>query len=271
MPFSEYLQVEGVNWSSLKHMAKSPKHYQFEKVPPPSETRAMVKGRAGHTAILEPSQYPTEYVVFPGSRRAGKEWDSFEAANLDRTILTRAEDGAAMDMAAAVRANQWANDFLTHGLAEQVIEWNDEETGLHCKARLDYLKDGVLTDLKTTADLDPRRFPATAHRLGYHGQLAFYRRGLSALGMDDPETYLVVVESGPPYDTGAFKMDDLALNIGDALVSTLLNRLAECEATKEWPGRYPGVETFYLPRWAYSDDEGANDVGLIIGSNSEAA
>ena len=266
LPFSEYLRLEGVNWSSLKHMARSPKHYQFERTPPPSETRAMVKGRAAHTAILEPEQYPLEYVVFPGPRRAGKEWDQFETQNMDRTILTRSEDGLAVAMRDAIRGHPVADALLSGGLAEQVIEWVDPETGLLCKARLDYLRPDALVDLKTTADLDPHRFPALVYRMGYHGQLAFYLRGLKALGLDDHPAHLVAVESAAPHDVAAFAVEPGAITVGDELVSRLLDRLAECQATGEWPGRYPGESVLTIPSWAFVEGE---ELGITI--NGEAA
>jgi hypothetical protein len=251
-------------------MERSPKHYQYEKCPPPSETRAMVKGRAGHTAVLEPELYPASYVVYPG-RRAGKDWDNFEGANTDRDILTRSEDEAALAIGAAVRAHPFAALLLTNGRPEQVIEWADPETSLWCKGRLDFLARTGLSDLKTTASLDRRRFSATAHNLRYPAQLAFYVRGLRALGMADPTVNLIVAEANPPYDVAVYEVGEDELAIGDELVSKLLLRLAECEATNEWPGSCPGVEKFYLPQWAYSDDE-SGDMGLTItSSEGEAA
>jgi hypothetical protein len=127
-----------------------------------------------------------------------------------------------------------------------------------------------LVDLKTSGDLDRRRFARRAMDLGYHGQLAFYLRGLKALGREAGEVYLIAVEQSEPFDVAVFTMDPDALAIGDELVSSLLNRLAECEATKDWPGRYPGVETFYLPAYAYSDNE-SGDLGLTINSNEAEA
>jgi hypothetical protein len=271
MPFAEYLRVEGVNWSSLKHLERSPKHYQFERIPPPSETRAMVKGRAGHTATLEPDLYPTEYVVFPGSRRAGKDWDLFEAENTDRTILTRREDEDARAIGTAVRAHPFAAKLLGNGKPEQTIEWNDPETGIKCKGRIDFLQEEGFLDLKTTASIDRRRFSATAFNLRYHAQMAFYARGMAALGVEWPVIHMIAVESVPPYDVAVFEVMADELAIGDELVGKLLNRLAECEATKEWPGSCPGVERMYLPSWAYKE-ESAESVGLIIGNQeSEAA
>jgi hypothetical protein len=269
MPFAEYQQIQAVNWSSLKHMERSPKHYQFERVPPPSETRAMVKGRAGHTAVLEPELFPSEYVVFPGARRAGKEWDAFEAANWDRTILSAKEHGAALALAESVRNHPVAGPLLTGGVSEQVIEWVDEETSLPCKARIDHLKAMVLTDLKTTATIERRRFQTTAYNLRYHGQTAFYRRGLRAHGID-PEIWLVAVESAPPFDVAALFVTEDELAVGDELVSRLMLRLVECEATQEWPGSCPNGDRFTLPGWAYEDNE-SGDMGLTINAVEEAA
>ncbi len=270
MTFAEYQQIDAVNWSSLKHMAKSPLHYLCEKAPPPYQTAAMVKGRAGHTATLEPDLFDSEYVVFTGARRAGKEWDAFEAEHASRTILKVNEAEQAWAMSKAVRSHPFAGPLLAGGQAEVSIEWVDPETSLRCKGRIDYLRPRTLVDLKTSADLDRRRFAARAMDLSYHGQLAFYLRGLKALGREPVETYLIAVESCEPYDVACYAVDPVALEIGDVLVTELLRRLVECQATREWPGRYPGVETFYLPQWAYSDNE-TGDLGITISSNEEAA
>lgn len=270
MTFLEYQAIDAVNWSSLKHIAVSPKHYLCEKCPPLHQTAAMVKGRAGHTATLEPELFGSEYVVFPGSRRAGKEWDAFEAQNEGKTILKSSEAEQAWAMSKAVRSHPFAGPMLTGGKAEVSIEWMDPETGLKCKGRLDYVKPGVLVDLKTSGDLDRRRFSRRAMDLGYHGQLAFYLRGLKALGREPSEVYLIAVEQAEPFDVACLEVDSDALAIGDELVSELLNKLAECEATREWPGRYPGIEKFYLPAYAYSDNE-SGDMGLTITSNEAEA
>jgi len=79
----------------------------------------------------------------------------------------------------------------------------------------------------------------------YHGQLAHYCAGTGCkVGA------LVVVESSEPHDVGVYVLDDDALWSGEVLVSRLLARVAECEASGEWPGAMPRAEVLPLPAWA---------------------
>ena len=68
-------------------MAESPLHYRDAVETQKDATGAMNVGTAEHCMVLEPDQFPPRYVVWTGGRRAGKEWDNFEAANLDKTII----------------------------------------------------------------------------------------------------------------------------------------------------------------------------------------
>lgn len=271
--FQEYQQVPGVNWSSLKHLAKSPLHYRHHKAQPPGDTASMMGGRAAHTAILEPDRFPLDYAVFTGARRAGAEWEAFREAHAGRTILKVAEYQEALAIRDAVRSHRAASKLLTGGLPEQTITWDDPETGLPCKGRIDYLRQEGFVDLKSSANLDSRRFALTAHDLGYHMQLAFYARGLKALGMAEPKVWMVAVESSEPHDVAPFAVDPGVITEGDAKVGELLRLLAECQRRDKWPGRYPDESVFFLPGFAYTDpaDGEDGDLGLTIGGTTEAA
>jgi len=271
--FAEYQLIEGVNWSSLKHLLKSPRHYLFAKSQPPEDTATLMAGRAAHTAILEPDRFPLDYAVYSGATRRGSDWEAFKAANEGRTIIKSAEYMDALALRDSVREHKTASRYLSDGLPERSITWTDEATGLKCKARLDYLRGDGFVDLKTTANLDERRFQNTFHDLGYHMQIAFYRRGLVALGMADPIVRLVAVEVPDPHDVAPFIVDPGVIATGDEKIGELLALLVDCQKRKKWPGRYPEETTLYLPGWAYTDIEAddAGDLGLSLPTAPEAA
>ncbi len=268
IPFSDYLQIEALNWSSLKHLRSSPLHYRAAVDAPPEDRATLMMGRAAHTAILEPDRFPLDYAVFAGPRRAGAEWGAFEAANAGRTILKESEYSEALAVRDAVARHRPASKVLSRGRPEQTITWTDEATGIRCTGRIDLLQDDGLVDLKTTSSLDPRRFQRTFMDLGYHLQLAFYARGLRALGMQYPVCRMVAVESCPPHDVLAAEIDPAAIATGDEEISRLRSTLSVCRAKAKWPGRYPDLDRYDLQTWAYSqpDDESGN-MGLVIGAN----
>lgn len=265
LTFPEYAAIPAVNWSTLKEMSKSPAHYRHRAEHPRLDSSRLAFGRAVHTAVLEPDRFPLEYVVFDGARRAGKAWDEFEAANSDRTILKAAEYATCLAVRDAVHAHPAASRMLG-GPSEITLQWMDPDTGLACKARLDKAYGGCVVDLKSTSTVDAHDFERTSANLIYHGQLAFYMRGLAACGLSEPQCLprIIAVEVEPPYDVAVFRLTADALRIGDGLVGEYLFRLSECQSRDEWPGRYDAEQDLTLPPWLM-DDGTDSGLGFTVG------
>lgn len=257
--WDDYCAVDAVNWSTLKHMRLSAKHYRYRLQNPIPDTARLILGRAVHTAVLEPDQFPLQYVVFDGSRRAGKAFDEFAEVNEGRTILKRDEYDTALAIRDAVRNHPTAGELL-YGQSEVTVEWTDADTGICCKGRIDHVNlDGALVDLKSTKSVDMHEFERTSAQMLYHAQLAFYRRGLGT----EHNPRIIAVEAEPPHDVVVYRLTDDALLEGDALVSELLHKLANCRQSDKWPGRFSGEQDLTLPPWMFTDtNDTANWGGL---------
>jgi len=248
--FPAYRRTKAVNWSTLKEMARSPKHYRYRLENPPEETPGMRLGRAIHTAVLEPDAFPLEYVVYDGPRRAGKEWEEFALVNGRKTILKNDEYQTALDVRDAVQGHKLAARMLRRGRSEVTLQWTDPQTRMRCKGRLDHLRGDTLIDLKSTRDVDNRLFGRLCANMEYHAQLAFYRRGLLATGHKPAPVYIVAVESAAPFDVAVFAVDEDVLEAGDMLVAKLLHQVKTCRRLRRWPGRYESEESLEFPQWA---------------------
>lgn len=262
--FPEYQAIEAVNWSTLRYALKSAKHYQYCLSNPVEETDAMRLGRATHTAVFEPDRLLMKYTIWEGGRRFGKEWDAFCAANAKRTILQPDDYETAIAIRDAVRGHDEARKLLLDrsGTPEYTLTWTDEETGLECKARLDWLAQ-ALVDLKTTRCIDARAFGRHAADMLYHCQLAFYVGGLAAKGITVP-VYIIAVENKPPHDVAVYELDEDVLWAGEVKVREALELVARCRETNEWPGRYQTIQPLQLPAWEFPADElDLADLGLI--------
>jgi hypothetical protein len=261
--WSEYRALDAVNWSSLKWMATSPAHYKYHLTHARPDTPAMALGRAVHTAVLEPDEFPLRYTVWHASRRTNEYRAFMEAAEINgQEVLTPDEYAKCLAIRDAVESHAVAGPLLCGGDAEVTVTWTDAATGINCKGRADYIRGVQLVDLKTTRSLDPRDFQRTYHALGYYGQLAFYLRGLAANGAVAPECYLVAVESEPPHDVAAFRPTEDALYAGDVEVAELLARLKSCIERDEWPGRYPNETELDLPSWYYAQADAVMEASL---------
>lgn len=281
MPFEEYRQIEGANYSTLKHILTSPKHYRHaERRKPQAPTNAMVLGSATHAAILEPKRFALDVAVWEGGARRGKVYDAWAEANAGK-VLTRHQDMEHIfAMAKAVHQYEPAMGYLDDEFSSEVtIQWDDPGTGIRCKGRLDGLVmrrpspdkpaiSATIVDLKTAQSIDARQFGTAAARYGYHMQLAHYRNGLAvALGIPvtSVTVAIIAVESSPPYDVGVFELDDAALMPGEEAISDAIETLAMCRESGDWPGRYDVPQVLELPRWVYDEDDDADSLGLTFG------
>ena len=259
----DYSQIPGVNWSSLKIIERSPKHYRHGLTTPRPDTDTFRLGRALHTLVLEPHRFAEQYAIWPSispatgkaTRRAGGEWADFEAAHLaaGRTILREQDIAEIEAMAEAVRADPtcaaWL-DGMTH--VEHVLQWTDAETGIGCKGRCDLVSAaGILTDLKTARDHAPGAMSRQASALGYHAQLAYYHDGALAFGIPVIGAAVLAVEKSAPYDCGVLTLSPEDIQAGRAHYRALLRILAECLEADTWPGVYQGQpQPLALPAWA---------------------
>lgn len=257
MDFDAYEKLPGVRWSTLKHMRTSALHYQHASTSPPDDKTHWLIGRATHAYVLEPDTFPIRYVCWSG-RRQGKLWDAFEEQQeaAGKTILTLTEWGKAMGAGTAVLRHPVAMRYLDgDGPRESVVTWTDEETGMACKARLDYLWQRVV-ELKSTLGIEPRRFASIAARLGYHAQIAMYRDGARANGIvvaRDP--VIITVESTPPHDVAVYRVPNNVVELGQREYRRLLARVRSCLDKDEWPGVAGDVAELDLPEWAWNGEE----------------
>jgi len=269
MNFDEYRQIEAVNWSRLKLLRQSPAHYRYAVEHPEDtgDTPGRRVLRAIHAAVLEPEDFDNQYAVWDGGRRAGKAYQAFKDEHEGLDILNLTEMAKIGAIAHAVKDHPIAGPLLggPFGKSEITLQWRDESRGIDCKGRADRLIDRgdgrwALVDLKTVQTVNPAQLGATAAKLGWHGQLAFYgggvRRCCDARYVDH---LIVAVEDRAPHDVGVFSLDpDTALYAGEVLRDELLDRLAECRASDEWPGRLDEITDLPLPAWAYPrDDDGS--------------
>lgn len=269
MNMADYQTLEGVNWSTLKHLRDSALAYRYHLDVPVEDTPALQIGRLTHTLTFEPAQFDAEYAVWTGGVRRGKEWEAFQAANEGRTIFKPEEIDLAVAMANAVKAHPLVQPYLVGGQFEVPIQWTDPFTGIVCKAKPDWIipQRRILLDLKTCRSIEGRRFGMDAARYGYHCQMGHYAAGCEhGLGWIPKTVLLVAVEKDPPHDVALFIVGVDDLYAGTEEVGELLRQLRAHTIAGEWPGRYDEPQALQMPAWVFgAEDEGNGDFGLQIG------
>lgn len=262
IPDEDYRQIPGLSSTGIKEMLKSPAHYQWARTHR-RERIAFDAGHAAHAKILGVGLgvivYPDEHLTPSGNvseKAATKQWATDQrAAGL---VPIAPDQLAAVDaMAEAVARHPLAGTLIGSGAGNPEVSllWDDPETGVRCKGRIDYLHDGpVAVDLKTARTADPRLFGRTAAGYGYGEQAIHYLNGLQATrGDTGARFYQVLVETDAPHFASVVELDPTFLMLAEIRVRRAIDTYAECVATGEWPAYPTGINTVAPPAW-YGDD-----------------
>jgi hypothetical protein len=222
----------------------------------PCFDRSTTAGKKAYAAFVD--GLPEGAKVLVGTERAA------DLLGPDVETIHADEHALALRLADAVRSHPAAARLIEVGRREEIIEWVDEETGIKCKARVDFISPFYVLDLKSTRHTTIRAINADFARYLYHGQLAFYHDGAITarrIPREMPEgPYTIAVQTVEPHDVVPGRLMREDLEKGRALYRSLLRRYAACQAAEYWPGLAADVIDLDLPAWAPGGDEETSEV-----------
>ena len=270
LPFDHYRNLDGLNWSTLKHATVSPAHYAaaIEDRLDDGDTASRGMLRACHAAALEPAAYGASFGVFDGVRR-GAAYDAAKAAHPNRTLLNPREHLQAQAVGAAVRAHPVAGPMLADKRAKPEVTLQWSEGGHLCKGRLDLLWRAadrwIVADLKAVPSIAPRKLASEVARRLYHAQLAHYCAGVAALieagrlARMPIEAQIIAYEVGALIDVSVVSLgmydEGEAIYCGQEVRQAALAVAAAYDPKGQPPGQCPELAALALPAWAYNDTD----------------
>ena len=238
-----------VRASGLKLAGRSMRHY-FSGTQ--RDTRALAAGRAFHAALLEPERYATDWGVPP--ERRGKGADERRAAWREEhpgihEMTQGAADQVAEQLAAVHEQLPFFTAELAAGLCEVTVSWQDDESGLACLARPDWLGASYALDVKTCQDASPRGFGRAIARYEYDVSASHYLDGLAECGHPRDVWGWLAVETAPPYTVGLYYATEEQLARGREIRAERMERIRQCVEAGRWPGYTPGWQPAQVPEW----------------------
>ena len=277
VPMSEYHKWDAASNSRLSRLLKSPAHLKAAMDEEYTETPAQRQGRVSHTAILEPDEFESRYVVIgqcDGKTKSGKrcsrsgavyrEGQSFcgqhdpkpGVAHEGPEVISESERDVALAQRDKVFSRAAAKTLLTgSGEVELGVLWHDQETDVLCKGRWDRhspdIAGGAIVDLKTTKDASRLEFERSIFNFGYFRQAGLYLSGAQVRRLPAKRFVIIAVEKTPPYEVAVYRLSDSATEEGLKQSRLLLRRYAECAESGEYPGYPDRVVDVFLPPWAF--------------------
>ena len=233
-----------------------PAKFKWDHDHPRKPTAAMEFGTATHKLVLGVG---ADVIVVDAENWRTKvaQEEAKEARAAGKVPLLAAEYAEAAAVADAVRAHPVAGRLFDsdYGAPEQSLFWQDPETGVWLRSRLDWLPFAtrnrmIITDLKKAKSSEPQAIAKAMADYRYFMQASFYVDGVRALGYDnDPAFVFVFVEPEPPYLVTVGQLDDEAMDAGRDLNRQAIERYRDCKESDVWPGYTSEIVSISLPPW----------------------
>lgn len=279
MPSEEYHAAPGANFSRLKilrHETPADLKAYIDEPPPPSDP--MNLGAAIHDMLLLPDKFASQWAIsgqceafkadgercensgtkfiegkwYCGVHSKGKSSEAVHILSSDDARVIRGLEESAKRHKYAARL--FADDVET----ELSLFWNDPETGILCKARIDLYNRSrkSLVDLKTTSKgIDFKSFRRSCEDFGLWLQLAHYKAGAEILGLEVNFAAWLAIQTRRPYGIMTWQADEHDLALAEHERRVLLNLYAQCEKSGVWPGYEEKIGVMSMSPWETRDIE----------------
>ena len=246
-----HADVSHVSASMLKALAKSPRHFQAAyinqrmKVKP---SAAMELGTAVHCLALTPMLFDQQYAICPQGcddrrTKVHKEWRAF--ANVGSRRVLKHDELQTIDRCVQeLHSDEIIRNVLTRdGECEATHRCVDEGTGVHCKIRPDKILPDlrIVLDIKTTQDVEERKFMYTVKDYRYDLQAAHYIAGaVDRYGGQESDWAFIfaAIETDEPFNCRAFQLDASWMHEARMDRLTLLEEYRTRTASGDWSCDY---------------------------------
>lgn len=248
----------------------------------PIRNELMENGTIAHLAALEEHLLEERVVIIDANSwrtKVAKELRDEAYAAGKIPILYKREEGSLgpdfqkiMAIRTALKASPLAAPLLfeSKGNNEVSYGWEDQGTGVLCKARADRIieeKDTVkILDLKTAPSASPQYFQRAMAQFGHHLRADFYINGWEKQETEKWADYIfVVIQREPPHLVSVFDLDAQALEWGGKLWRKAISDFDMAHKSGRWADymRDQMIQTVDLPTWAWhqlADREAAGEL-----------
>lgn len=265
LPAEEYhAQTSSLSSSGARKLLSPncPARFKWDLDNPQPSKKTFEFGTAAHQMVL--GSGPQLVVV------DRKRWDTdlvkaelAEIRERGDIPLKKAELEAVEAMAKAIREHPLAAALLDpeYGKAEQSLFWTDPDTGVQCRARLDWLpvpEDGrmLVAEYKSTVNASVKKFEKAVLTYRYDQQAEWNSAGIQALKLAaDVQFMFIAQEKTPPFLVNVIRLDSMWLVMAADRNRRAREIYKRCTETGIWPGYSSDVEVAMSPSWLEIDHE----------------
>ena len=249
------LAARPMSYSSAKTILSHPARFAWEREHRRPGKREFDMGSLVHALLLRSGDDRLHVVDAYNWRTKAAQKSRDEAQGQGKIAVHRGMLRDAARVAAAARRDPRVAQILSDGRPEVSIYWVDEETGVTCRARIDWLNPTDVVDVKTVGSYskaDPKPFGRSAASFDYPMQAAVYTEGVERATGVRRGFATIAVELDPPHFVHVTRYPEWAVLAGEARWRRALAIYAEREKSGQWADE--GITTTPVPEW-YGYDE----------------
>lgn len=225
MTRSEYLAMPALNFSSARHLLRSPAHYKAALEEPEDELKYVV-GKLAHAMVLEQKDLRDLYAIKPrGLNLATKEGKAWKAEQT-LPILKEEDANRVPRMAEAIANHDEAAKALRNSPQREVI-LQGGYYGVPIKGIVDAMGCNVI-EVKTCMDSSDDAFAFHVNDLDYDAQAVWY------MELSKKRVAWIAVENHAPYTVNFIYPSALMEASGRDKMDMMIRKYNICARSGDW-------------------------------------
>jgi hypothetical protein len=201
----EYFKIKALSKSQIKNWNPyNPMAFWNKCVFNPNKVQDelgdyLITGKLYHMMLLQRELVQDNFTVSDagGKSRDNKKWIAAQAES-EKLLISTYENAQAVRMMDAISKHEIVRGLFSGGVIEKPYIWKDQEWGIDCKMKLDYIKntkdDGLyVVDYKTTSIMG--RNIDYIDKGGFQYNIGMYSRGIRAKYGQELKRFIFVFQS----------------------------------------------------------------------------
>lgn len=267
VPYSEYDRWNAFRKSLVGAALRSGKHLEYA-IKNNKRTAALNFGNLVDCLVLEPHLFHELYALQPSTYSkmekgvmVHKPWNlrsntckdiAEQLHSSGKQIVSKYDYEKALECKTELYSNREFKRSFESSQKQVSIVWNEPNTGILCKARMD-MYGNTIDDLKTSTDASQEEFKRLAGRFLYHVQAAIYKDAVKQLTGSDLDFRFFVVETSEQTEKPLVALYEFDKESDSLLAGRLMFQRA-CEAVARYQeigftGYSEFVEPISIPYW----------------------
>ena len=200
------------------------------------EKSYFVEGSYVHSLILEPELLDEEYAIFPGKRKAGKEYEDFKEKHSDKQILSIVQKERCERFLEAYKGLEARLNLIQRGESEHTV--CGTLNGIKTKVRCDYINinESYIVDVKTSSmPVDQESFKETVEKYKYDLSATLYLNMVEQYYGKSFDFYFACIDK-KNLTCELFKLSKESRAKGQSYINKAVLIYKKCLSTDNWNG-----------------------------------